>query len=604
MPVSLKTIQKHLTATENAKQAFTDLYQILEGRKISKADNTKLNKLYLDGRKSQKLLQDSIFKYKNEDKKKNPEIEKLIDKPLAYFVSYKENKNSISELSAEQKYDRIMNPIMIPIKMTDDPPIEAVMKDADLDGDDKINIKEVLSQLKRDIGAKRFDKNKEIIDKEIADLQQENTFDEEGILNPKFKNTFYEGFKETIKRKISKDKKVAEEVVKPSIKKVEEPPNPEDTKVAKNNQQQLDTEVARNIAELQKQKQDEFDNSQEERKKEIEEEDVGDNYQDDFDIDLKDVDDYFEIKDVDEKGNEIPTEKDKVIQEGLDFIEQQQAVEGGLDFIQQQQEQTERETRENRERERMMEEEEQTRDFNRNPNPQPNPPVETPERPDPALQFVGKREPIIEGERQEFLDVEGSGKGVNLDNQISNLLKQQNEQRQNKTIDVLKQEIRAYHLVYDDNIDEFRTNPHIGQKNDALKSSDIDVVRRHHKNMEETIAKFYNRGNLRLGIVIDAEEYLRRISLTKTDLVKDGMMETSKTRGGRDVFSKAKSIKSQFIRGGLEHARSKPVLNRLPQTIEPKYKESFLQNPPQMSDTPFKYTINNRRPMLPDYIKF
>ena len=79
--------------------------------------------------------------------------------------------------------------------------------------------------------------------------------------------------------------------------------------------------------------------------------------------------------------------------------------------------------------------------------------------------------------------------------------------RAKKTINQLKEEIRALHLVYDDNIPSFKQNPHLGQKNDALKSDDIKVVRAHHKNMEDTIRKYYKTSDLKVGVILSAEGF-------------------------------------------------------------------------------------------------
>ena len=79
--------------------------------------------------------------------------------------------------------------------------------------------------------------------------------------------------------------------------------------------------------------------------------------------------------------------------------------------------------------------------------------------------------------------------------------------RAKKTINQLKEEIRALHLVYDDNIPSFKQNPHLGQKNDALKSNDIKVVRAHHKSMEDTIRKYYKTSDLKVGVILSAEGF-------------------------------------------------------------------------------------------------
>ena len=79
--------------------------------------------------------------------------------------------------------------------------------------------------------------------------------------------------------------------------------------------------------------------------------------------------------------------------------------------------------------------------------------------------------------------------------------------RQKKGIEALKEEIRAMHLIYDDDIPSFKKNPHLGQKNDALKSNDIKVVRAHHKSMQDTIRNYYKTSDLKVGVILSAEGF-------------------------------------------------------------------------------------------------
>ncbi len=79
--------------------------------------------------------------------------------------------------------------------------------------------------------------------------------------------------------------------------------------------------------------------------------------------------------------------------------------------------------------------------------------------------------------------------------------------RQKKGIEALKEEIRAMHLIYDDDIPSFKKQPHVGQKNDALKSNDIKVVRAHHKSMQDTIRNYYKTSDLKVGVILSAEGF-------------------------------------------------------------------------------------------------
>lgn len=79
--------------------------------------------------------------------------------------------------------------------------------------------------------------------------------------------------------------------------------------------------------------------------------------------------------------------------------------------------------------------------------------------------------------------------------------------RSKKSINGLKEEIRAMHLIYDDDIPTFKQQPHVGQKNDALKSNDIKVVRAHHKSMQDTIRNYYKTSDLKVGVILSAEGF-------------------------------------------------------------------------------------------------
>ena len=86
-------------------------------------------------------------------------------------------------------------------------------------------------------------------------------------------------------------------------------------------------------------------------------------------------------------------------------------------------------------------------------------------------------------------------------------------QRSKMTIARLKEEIRALHLIYDNNIDKFRSNPHKADKDDALKSDKVEVVRKHHKDMEVTIREYYRSGGgdtLQVGVIVPIDTYLQQ----------------------------------------------------------------------------------------------
>ena len=81
----------------------------------------------------------------------------------------------------------------------------------------------------------------------------------------------------------------------------------------------------------------------------------------------------------------------------------------------------------------------------------------------------------------------------------------EDESRDKKQINRLKDEIKAYHLVYNDNIPEFNTKKHKEDKEKSLKSDDINMVRKHHHNMEKIIREhFRSSKDLKVGVILSA----------------------------------------------------------------------------------------------------
>ena len=143
-------------------------------------------------------------------------------------------------------------------------------------------------------------------------------------------------------------------------------------------------------------------------------------------------------------------------------------------------------------------------------------------------------------------------------------------QRGKMNIARLKEEIRALHLIYDNNIDKFRSNPHKADKDDALKSDKVEVVRKHHKDMEVAIREYYRSGGgdtLQVGVIVPIDTYLQQylsggkpneqaIAKAPTRTVgKEGT--TSVGLGHRDGDLKAKSHDpySRAIAQGIYYQR-------------------------------------------------
>ena len=155
----------------------------------------------------------------------------------------------------------------------------------------------------------------------------------------------------------------------------------------------------------------------------------------------------------------------------------------------------------------------------------------------------------------------------------------ENKQRGKASIERLKEEIRAYHLVYDNNIKEFRENPHKKQKNDALESDDIEVVRAHHKKMEETIREYYRGGDadsLNVGVIVPIDTYLQQYLSRSTPQFSNiqpppAAQSTASagathrhqhlTKKGHDAFGHAIAASTYYQRGGIGSYKQQPVAN-------------------------------------------
>jgi hypothetical protein len=155
----------------------------------------------------------------------------------------------------------------------------------------------------------------------------------------------------------------------------------------------------------------------------------------------------------------------------------------------------------------------------------------------------------------------------------------ENKQRGKASIERLKEEIRAYHLVYDNNIKEFRENPHKKQKDDALKSDNIEVVRAHHKKMEERIREYYRGGDadsLNVGVIVPIDTYLQQYLSRSTPQFSNyqppaSAQSTSSagathrhqhlTKKGHDPYGHAIASSTYYQRGGIGSYKQQPVAN-------------------------------------------
>ena len=174
-----------------------------------------------------------------------------------------------------------------------------------------------------------------------------------------------------------------------------------------------------------------------------------------------------------------------------------------------------------------------------------------------------------------------------------------------KSIDQLKEEIKALHIVYDSKIPSFKEKAHTKDKDDALESNDISKVRKHHASMMEKIRLYYNTGGLKLGVIIDAQDYINNqfsfniptfspVDDTRPIKKEEGSFE----KGGIPRFSRAVNYKQTYIRGGMAHTKKEPIRNRIPAYIPRPTKHHSLPPVEHTTNTRYSYTIDRAKSQI------
>jgi len=187
----------------------------------------------------------------------------------------------------------------------------------------------------------------------------------------------------------------------------------------------------------------------------------------------------------------------------------------------------------------------------------------------------------------------------------------ENKQRGKASIERLKEEIKAYHLVFDNNIKEFKDKSHKKQKNDALESDNIELVRKHHKAMETKIREYYRSGDadsLNVGVIIPIDTYLKEYLTKNTPQYSNIDPPTnSQTQGGgashrhghlqkkgHDPYGHAIAASTYYQRGGISSYKQKAVANHTLK-IKAPVKNDNINDPKIYVDAP----LNNylQRPL-------
>ena len=191
---------------------------------------------------------------------------------------------------------------------------------------------------------------------------------------------------------------------------------------------------------------------------------------------------------------------------------------------------------------------------------------------------------------------------------VKNQEKKEDEQRADMKINRLKEEIKALHLLFDNNIKEFRENPHTKDRDDALASNDIEKVRAHHKKMERAVRDYYKSGNadnLRVGVIVPIDQYLNQylssVSPASTiPKVQNQAVSRVAHAGsqlvakGEDRFNRAIAQNTFYQRGGMSSYKMRAVSNH---TVKIGGRSRFgdVQDPKPRVDAPLQQYL--KRPL-------
>lgn len=159
---------------------------------------------------------------------------------------------------------------------------------------------------------------------------------------------------------------------------------------------------------------------------------------------------------------------------------------------------------------------------------------------------------------------------------VNNQEATEDKQRAKATIGRLKEEIKALHLLYDNNIKQFRENPHKKDRDDALASNDIEKVRAHHKSMERAVRDYFKSGSaddLKVGVIVPIDQYLSQYfnsnTATATTIPKIQNESVSRVAHagaqlvakGEDRFNRAIAQNTFYQRGGMASVKMRAVAN-------------------------------------------
>ena len=139
------------------------------------------------------------------------------------------------------------------------------------------------------------------------------------------------------------------------------------------------------------------------------------------------------------------------------------------------------------------------------------PPVVNAPTEGPTTLPAGLRQEFIqEGDRSAPADLQ-TGMGG-----IGETIAQLNDKEQRDVMKMklpeIKKRIEALHIAYDSLIPEFKANPHTKAKNDALRTKDIKVARKHLIKMLQRVQAYYDANTaLKVGVIVPANILMRQL---------------------------------------------------------------------------------------------
>jgi hypothetical protein len=157
-------------------------------------------------------------------------------------------------------------------------------------------------------------------------------------------------------------------------------------------------------------------------------------------------------------------------------------------------------------------------------------------------------------------------------------------QRNKKSIKQLKDEIRCFHTIYDDQIPAFKSAPHQGDKDDALASNDIKKVKDHHRKMQNMIRDYFKTSDLKVGVILSAESFYGTQHSAAPNLAALAQPRPFGAAPGNVRVSKPGHEFDNAVAGEVRVNRlgrnyRKPVSKNVPKVAVPPQPEQVFQPP-------------------------